>query len=409
MMQQKRSQTKLSCLKKTWACLFVLGILGQTPNAWGKTQKQWFAMGVASYLASKCADALEPLYQASIQKGPQKSLAHLYLAHCQSVFKQNQNAAYNLSQVRPDKLLPADHELYDTLMAKHKNDIKPESTLVTSVLAYLGQTSYQPDSTKASSQFFGLYGSLAWPSLNLGLGYESLSMDLKPAALKDYSQTMAVLQSGYFWSPSFKTSISLSSIQSNSSQMESILAPGFQLDYFLTPFWSLFAEFYQSSYPKLLADISGTYKYPVQAREAVLGGRFPLFSHGPLGASGLISLTHIALDSSEDKAALLPKTLNKDSQKIDAILYGWIHKNTLSIGYWIGTETLGIRDRGSVVNNGTDRKKGGFKLSLDRTLGDFSNIGLSYGSESFEAIDYTTAALKDYQSSTVTAKLGFFW
>jgi hypothetical protein len=408
-MRQIRFQTRFSTLKKILASLFVLAILGQTPYAWSKTQKQWFAMGVASYLASQCADAFDPLYQASIQKGPQKPLAHLYLAHCQSVFKQNENAAYNLSQVKADRLQPADRELYDSLMDKHKNDFKPVSTLVTTVLGYLGQTSYQPDSTKASSQFFGLYGALAWPTLNLGLGYESLSMDLKPAALKDYSQTMAVFQGGYFWSPSFKTSISLSSIQSNSKQMESILAPGIQLDYFFSPFWSLFAEFYKSSYPKLLADIAGTYKYPVDATEAVLGGRFPLFSHGHHGASGLISLTHIALDSSEDKAALLPKTLNKDSQKIEAIFYGWIHKNSLSLGYWLGTETLGIRERGSVVNNGTDRKKGGFKLSLDRTFGDFSTVGLSYGSESFEAIDYTTAALKDYQSSTVTAKLGFFW
>ncbi len=408
-MQSIRIQKYALKAKKTLVKTIVLTILSQATFAWGKTQKQWFAIGVSNYLASRCADALEPLYQASIQKGPQKSLAHLYLAHCQSVFKQNENAAYNLNQVRVERLQPADRELYDSLLAKHEKDLKPVSTLATSALVYFGRTSYQPDSTKASSQFYGLYGALAWPTINLGLGYESLNMDLKPAALKDYSQTMAVFQGGYFWSPSFKTSVSVSSIQSNSSQMESILAPGMQLDYFFTPFWSFFVEYYKSSYPKLLADISGTYKYPVNASEAVIGGRFPLFSHGPHGASGQVSVTHINLETSTDKSALLPKTLNKDSQKIDVLLYGWFHKNALSLGYWVGSETLGIRDRGSVVNNGTDRKKGGYKLALDRTFGDVTNVGLSYGSESFEAIDYTTAALKDYQSSTVTAKLGFFW
>lgn len=398
-----------SCYLLFYNYLFIFLVLA-SGSAFAKGQKYWFGIGVDHYMSSRCSEALEPLYQASLLNGPKKSLAHLYLAHCQSVFSQKENAAYNLSMVNPEMLTPADRALYDSLIEKHKGDMTPQETSsFSSLLAYVGQTSHSPNTNKSSANFVGLAGTHLWKYLSFGLGVESLKIDLKPSALKDYSQSMALGQIGYFWTPSIKTSLSATSINTSSSQMKSVFVPGIQADFYWSAVLRFFVEYYTSSYSKLLADTAGTYKYPVDVRQAVFGAYFPLMGGVHKGVSGSLTMTAISLETSKDRSAVIPKTLNKDASRVEGAVFAWLGKNSLTLQHWVGTEVLGVRDRGAVVNNGTDRKIGGSKISLDRTVGSHTHLGVSYAPESYESIDYTTQAKKEFSSASISLKAGVFW
>ena len=388
-------------------CLALLNSL--TSSAWAKDQKQWFNQGFSEYMASRCATAMEPLYQASLLDGPLANTSHLYLAHCQSLLGQSDSAAYHLGLVDGKSLEKADKKLFRELKKKHQDDIDRLEAIGYSLTPYVGQSQVSPDSTKSGSSYYGAALSLYRPRWSLGLGYESLALKLTAKNSTAYTQSMIFAQAGFFVIDSLKISASATSVNANAEQMKSISVFGVQTDYYVTPAFSLYAEFYTSNYPKLLADSKYTYKYPVSANQVVVGSSFPIYNDKTYGFNGGASFTSISLSKSSDAAAVSVKSLESNTQRVELVVSSWFHAATAAVTYWTGTEVLGVRARGAIINNSTELKKGGQKLSLGYGFTKHVGIGLSASSEDFEATDATTGTYTKYSSTGEMATLSLNW
>jgi len=378
--------------------------------AFAKDQKQWFNQGAAEYFASRCNTALEPLYQASILDGPLTSQAHLYLAHCQSVLGQNDNAAFHLEQVEA-KALPtkADKKLFHELKQKHKAEIDKLTAIGFSFSPYYGFTTVSPDSTKSGSSYYGGALSAYRPKWSVGLGYEGLAIDMNVKNVANYSQSMIFAQGGYFVLDSLKLSASATSVEGSTDQMKGIKVLGVQADYYVTPIVDLFVEGYSSQYPKLLADSKYSYQYPVSATQFVIGSSFPIYNALTYGFNGAASVTAISLNKSSDKSAVVDKSLEHDTTRYEVVLSSWCSAATASITYWAGTEVLGVRGRGAVINNSTEQKTGGVKLSAGYGISKYVGVGASVSQETYKATDLTSGTYKEFTATGGMGTLSLNW
>lgn len=392
--------------------IFLAVVLKMEQTGFAKSQKDWFDIGVSEYLASRCINALDPLYQASLMEGSHKDLAHLYLAHCQSVLGQPANAAYNLQAIHPKGLSKNDKSLYRDLKKKHAADIAalaPLNPLNVNLTAYVGQNKVTPTTNKTGSNFYGGLVNVAKTSWSLGLGYESLSMDMTPTTVKDYSQSMIVVQGGYFVLESLRIGLSRTNVNGSTDQMKNIGVNGLQIDYYVTPIFSIYGEYYLSSYPNLVPDATYKYKYEVSVSQMVLGTTFPIYNQTSFGFNGGLSLTSINLGLPGDKAAVIDKSLKDNAQRIELVLSSWFGFANANLTYWTGSEILGIRGRGAVVNNSTERKTDGIKLgggyNFNRTIG----IAASYATENFESTNIVDGAYKTFTGNTMMGSLSVNW
>ena len=213
---------------------------------------------------------------------------------------------------------------------------------------------------------------------------------------------------GYFVLPSWRISGSYTNIHGSTDQLNSVSVIGAQTDYYFTPTWSLFLEYYSSSYPKLLANKAGTYKYPVNASQFVAGLGFPIYNSEGFGINGAASYSGITLDKSKDTAVVAETNLANDTSRFEVVLSTYISKATAALTYWSGKEVLGVRSRGAIVMDSTDLHKDGEKLSLGYAINKYLSLGASYGMETYTAED-TTAKYRDFQSSTMTGLVSINW
>lgn len=376
-------------------------------SAKAKASSSAFDLGVAKYLASNCAEAMEPLYQATLVKDENTDRARLYLAHCQFVLGQNQNAVFHMDQIKSKKLAEADRKLYKDLKDKYQKDFELAHKLYWNVSPYYGSSNTSPKTVKADSQFYGLSAGVSRPEWSASLFAEQYSLKMAAKTSKDYSQTMVGTQVGYFVMPSWRLSLSYTSITASIDQLKSQYVVGLQTDYYITPFLSLFLEYYRSDYPTLVADSSGKYKFDVAADEAVIGVSFPLYTADTWSLSGSASYTSISVTKPKDSGAVVPKNI-KDAGRGEASLTAFFNRFSLSGTYWSGSEILGVRGRGAVVYNSTDRHTNGAKGDVRVTVATGVGVGLSYGVETYEAYG-VDGSMKDFTSSTVTGSASFNW
>jgi len=377
--------------------------------ALAKDQKKWFTEGFSEYMASRCATAMEPLYQASLLEGPLANQSHLYLAHCQSLLGQSDSAAYHLGLIDSKGLEKADKKLFHELKKKHQGDIDRLESISYSLTPYYGQSQVSPDSTKSGSSFYGASLSLMRPRWSLGLGYEELEVKLTAKNSAAYTQAMIFAQAGFFVIDTLKISASATSVNASTEQMKSISVFGVQTDYYVTPAVDLYVEVYTSNYPKLLADSTYAYKYPVSANQVVLGSSFPIYNDKTYGFNGGASFSSIALNKSTDAAAVSVKALQTNTQRVELVVSSWFHAATAAVTYWTGTEVLGVRGRGAIINNSTDLKKGGSKLSLGYGFTKHIGVGIAASSEDFESTDVATGTYTKYSSTGTMATLSLNW
>ena len=373
-----------------------------------KTGEQWFENGLAKYMASSCATAVEPLYQATLVPSENVDRAHLYLAHCQSIFGQNADAAYNLEAIKHKKLTGADLALYKTLKKKHEADIDLRHKLDFNASAYAGSSTTAPATVKGAATFFGAGLGVSRPTWSLGLFYESYAAKMVPKTYSSYSQSMSGAQAGYFILPSWHISGSFTMIAGSIDQLKSITVAGLQTDFYLTPLWRLFAEYYSSNYPNLVPDTKLSYKYPVTAGEAVVGLGFPIYNGATAGLNGTASYSSISLAKPSNSDASINKDLTKAGGRFEAAIASYIMAATASVSYWSGAEVLGVRARGNVINDTTDLHKNGYKLGLGYTVNPHLGLGASYSGETFESTD-VDGTYKDFTSSTVVANVAVYW
>lgn len=373
-----------------------------------KSESNPFDDGFTKYMASNCAQAVAPLYQASISKGPNKDRAHLYLAHCQSLFGQTADAAYNLDQIKAKKLEGADLALYKTLKQKHEAEIDALHKLYFNASPYAGTSTTSPSTVKGTGMFYGLSLGVSRPSWSVGLFYESFSMDMVPTTSKDYSQSMIGGQLGYFVLPTWHVSGSYTTISGSTDQLKSISIPGVQTDYYFLPGWNVFGEYYSSTYSKLVADSAGSYKFPVSVSQAVVGLGFPIINRESAGMNGSANYTSISLTKPSDSGAVIGKALDKSTARMEAVLSAYFKSATAALTYWTGSEVLGVRARGAVVNNAADLRKDGIKINLGYTLNAHFGLGASYSVETVESTDID-GQYKDFKSSTAMGSAFINW
>lgn len=350
-------------------------------------------------MAANCAEALDPLYQATLKQSKVVDRAHLYLAHCQSIFAQDANAAFNLQAINQKNLGEDDLKLYKQLMTKHKESIDAANKIYFSISPYVGQSTVSPKSLKGTGTFYGLSLGASRPTWSLGVLYESFSLTMVPANTSTYTQGMTGLQAGYFVLPSWRVSGSYTQIAGSTDQMKNISVLGVQTDYYIKPLFSVFAEYYSSNYPKLLLNKSSQYALPVGASQIVGGIGFPIVNSAKWGLNGVASYTSITVKQSNDTNVVLEKNLNSNANRSELTLNGYVGKATAALSGWSGAEVLGVRSRGSAVNNSTDRRKSGAKLGLGYYFNPMFTLGASYSSETYTAAD-TTGSYVDFTVAT---------
>lgn len=367
-----------------------------------------FDTGYKLYMAANCADAMEPLYQSTLRTSENKDRALLYLAHCQSIFLRDADAAYNLDRIKSKNLVQADQKLYKDLSSKHKTSIEALHKLYFNLTPYAGQSTVSPSSVKGAASFYGLSLGVSRPEWSVGAFYESFSQKFTPAGVSAYSQSMMGAQLGYFVLPSWRVSGSYTSIHGNNDQMNSVGVAGLQTDYYFTPFWTVFLEYYASSYPKLLSNLAGVYQYSTNADQMVAGVGFPIVNGTGFGVNGSASYTGITLKKSSDPAVYANPNLSNNTARYEAVISAYYAKVNGALTYWSGKEVLGVRSRGAVVMDNTDLHKGGSKVSLGYTISKNFGVGASYGMETYTASDID-GTYKNFQSGTTTGMLLVNW
>lgn len=350
-------------------------------------------------MASNCAEAVEPLYQATLKQSKVTDRAHLYLAHCQSIFTQDANAVFNIQKVKPKNLNDNDLKLYNQLMAKYKATIDAANKIYFNASPYVGQSTVSPKSIKGTGTFYGLSLGASRPSWSLGLLYESFSLKMVPTTMSTYTQAMSGVQAGIFVLPSWRVSGSYTQIGGSTDQMKNISVVGAQTDYYISPLFSVFLEYYSSNYPKLLLNkTSLAYSLPATANQFVGGIGFPIMNKPTWGLNGVATYTSIAVKQSGDSSVVVEKNLSTDANRSELSVNGYIGSATASLAGWSGAEVLGVRARGSAVNNSTDRRKSGIKGAVGYIFNPMFNLGASYSSETYTAanisgtyVDFTVA------------------
>ncbi len=351
---------------------------------------------------------MDPLYQSSLRESETKDRALLFLAHCQSIFARNLDAAFNLDQIKSKNLKKEDQKLYKELTAKHQADIATLHKLYFNLTSYAGQSSNSPNSVKDTASYYGFSLGVSRPLWSVNAFYEGFTQKMTPATYSGYSQSMVGAQLGYFILPSWRVSGSYTSIHGSNDQLDSVSTIGAQTDYYFTPLWTVFLEYYTSSYPKLLANSSGTYQYAVSANEVVAGVGFPIFNGDGFGVNGSASYSGVSLTKSKDAGVVANENLAKDTARYEAVLSAYVAKINAAITYWSGKEILGVRSRGAVIMDSTDLRKGGSKLSVGYTFNKNIGIGAAYGMETYYASD-TTGTYRNFQSSTMTGLMTLNW
>jgi hypothetical protein len=363
---------------------------------------------MASYMAANCAAAMDPLYQASLNQPDVKDRALLYLAHCQSLFARDQDAAFNIDQVKKKNLKKEDEKLYKELTAKLKPNVESLHKIYYNVTPYVGQGSSTPNTVKAASSFYGFSLGISRPTWSVGAFYEGFTQKLTSKTAKTYTQTMMGGQGGYFILPSWRLSGSYASIHGSNTQLNSVSAAGLQTDYYISPTISVSLEYYSSNYATLMADKSGTYKYPVSASQFVAGVGFPIYNSATFGVNGTASYTGITLRKSTDKAAVSNENLDKNPSRIEVAVSSYFSKATAGLTYWTGQEILGVRSRGTVIMGSTDLRKGGSKVNLGYAITPNVSIGASYSAETYRSTN-VAGTYEDFQSATSTGVLILNW
>lgn len=377
-------------------------------KALAKSSEESFDLGVKQYMAANCAGAMDPLYQASLTESASKDRATLYLAHCQSIYGRGADAGYNLDRIKSKNLTKEDRKLYKELTAKHQKDIDALNKLYFSATPYFGQGTTSPSTVKDASSFYGLSLGVSRPSWSVGAFYEGYTQKFKSAAAKSYTQAMTGGQLGYFVLPNWRVSGSYTSIEGSIDQLKSIGVVGAQTDFYITPAVSLFLEYYSSTYPKLLADSAGTYKYAGSASQVVAGLGFPIYNTTGYGFNGAVSYTGISPTQAKDAAVVANQNLKDDTARYEAVLSTYFAQANASLTYWSGKEVLGVRSRGAVVYNTTDLRKGGSKVNLGYTFTKNVGVGASYGTETYSSTD-VDGKYRDFQSSTMTGMFLLNW
>lgn len=359
-------------------------------------------------MASNCAEALEPLYQATLSESDIKNRAHLYLSHCQFVLLQNERGVYNLEQVSAKHLADDDKKLYKSLKKAHQGEIDALHKLYFNASPYFGVSSNSPKEVKGDSTYYGLSLGVSRPTWSVGAFYEDFTMKMVPTGYKTYTQSMMGAQLGYFILPTWRVSGSYTKIGASTDQLKTTSVVGLQTDYYITPLWSVFLEYYASDYPTLFADTAGIYKYDVKAGEVVGGLRFPIYNALTWGLNGTASYTSISLTKPSDNAAVVAKGLANDTAKTEAGVSAWFSAFTAGLTYWSGTEVLGVRGRGAAVYNSTDLHKNGAKASLGYVINAFVGLNVAYGMETFEASNVSGDTI-DYKNTSTTVAASFNW
>lgn len=377
------------------------------PRASAEAGATPFDRGFAAYMASNCAGALDELYLATLSENKFQDRARLYLAHCQSLLGQPDSAAFHLDKIETKNLLPADVPLFKDLKAKHATQIAVLHKLYFNVSPYVGISNTSPDTVKGTSQFYGLSLGVSRPTWSVSAFYEGYSLDMVPKTYKDYTQTMFGAQGGYFIVPIWRLSASFTTINASTDQLKGVTIAGLQTDIYFRPAWSLFIEGYSSSYPKLLANAAGVYKYEVSARQVVAGLRFPVVNTETAGLNGALSVGSVSVAKPSDAAAVSPKGL-RNASRFEGLLSTFYKAASASVTAWSGAEVLGVRGRGTTVYNSTDKHKSGVKLGLGYAFNSYFSVGAGYGVETYESTD-TTGATKDFNSSTATLSGSINW
>jgi hypothetical protein len=383
-------------------------MLGSQAQAKAASSDVSFDDGYKKYMAANCTEAMEPLYQSSLQEFENKDRALLYLAHCQSIFGRTLDAAYNLDRIKAKNLKKDDQKLYKDLASKHNKEMNALHKLYFNLTPYAGQGSASPKTVKGDASYSGFSLGVSRPTWSVGAFYESYSQKMVPTTYKTYSQTMMGAQLGYFILPTWRVSGSYTNIHGSNDQLNSVSAMGVQTDYYFMPAWSLFLEYYASNYPKLLANKVGTYLYPVSASEMVVGLGFPLFNGDGFGINGSANYSTVSLTKSNDTEAVANVNLAKNTGRSEVVLSTYAGKANAALTYWAGTEVLGVRSRGSVVMDSTDLHKGGSKLSLGYTFNAHFGVGAAYGVETYTAAN-VAGTYEDFQSSSTTGMLIVNW
>jgi len=377
-----------------------------------KSSSELFDLGFKKYLDSNCAEALDPLYQSSQSELATKDRALLYVAHCQSIFARNLDSAYNLDHVKSKNLArQEDQKLYKDLLAKHRADIETVRNLgkvAFNGVGYVGQGTTSPDSVKDTSEYYGLSLGASRPTWSVNAFYEGYTQKMTPETLSSYSQTMGGGQLGYFVLPSWRVSASYTSITGSIDQLKSVSVVGAQTDYYFMPYWSVFLEYYMSSYPKLLANSSSVYKYPVDANQYVAGVNFPIIPGEKSGLTGTASYSGISLKKSSDASAVIPDNLKEDTSRFELSLSGYMSQASAAITYWSGKEVLGVRGRGAIVMDSTDLRKSGAKVNVGYSLTKNLGLGGAYGTETYTSTNLS-GEKTDFTSSSITGLIFVNW